>query len=65
MKNLSVFVSVGATANLTWSPTIGQFGGLDKLGPGCRQAAIFSTSPSPYDSSGVCPANALWGRRAL
>jgi hypothetical protein len=51
--------------DLRWSPSVGQFGDLDKLGPGCRQAANFSTSPPPYASSGVCPANALWGRLVL
>jgi hypothetical protein len=50
---------------LRWSPSIGRFGDLDKLGPGCRQAANFSTSRPPYASSGVCPANALWGRLVL
>ncbi len=51
--------------HVRWSPTVGQFGGLDKLGPDCCQAAKFSTSPPPYASSGVCPANALCGRRVL
>jgi hypothetical protein len=27
-----------------WPLSVGQFDGLDKLGPGCRQAANFSTS---------------------
>jgi hypothetical protein len=29
-----------------WSPTVGQFDGLVKLGPGCRQAANLIMSPT-------------------
>jgi hypothetical protein len=32
---------------LRWSPSVGHFDGLDKLGPGCRQTANFSTSFGP------------------
>jgi fructose-bisphosphate aldolase, class I len=41
-----------------WSRLIGQFGGWDKLGSGCRQAANLSISTVPYASSGVHPARA-------
>ena len=51
--------------HLRWPPTVGQFDGLDKLGPGCRQAANLIISPTPYASSGVCPPSPLWGRPAL
>jgi hypothetical protein len=50
---------------LKWSPSAGQFGGLDKLGSSFRQAANLSISPASYASSGVCPARALCGRAAL
>ena len=50
---------------LRWSPWLGQFGGLAKLGSGCRQAANFSVPISQYASSGVRPANVECGRRAL
>jgi hypothetical protein len=50
---------------LRWSPSAGQFGGLDKLDPGCRQAANRVISSAPYASFGVCPAKALCGRPAL
>lgn len=50
---------------LRWSPSAGQFGGWDKLGSGSRQAASLFISPAPYASSGVRPARAEWGRRAL
>ena len=49
----------------SWSRPSGQFGGLDKLGSGCRQAANLCILLSPYASSGVRPARAEWGRRAL
>jgi hypothetical protein len=50
---------------LRWSPAVGQFDGLDKLGPGCPQAANLVMSPAPYASSGVRPPSPLWGRLAL
>ena len=50
---------------LRWSPSVGQFGGLDKLGSGCRQAANFSVPVALYASSGVRPASIEWGRRVL
>ena len=48
-----------------WPPTVGQFDGLVKLGPGCFQAANLVASSAPYTSSGVCPPSPLWGRPAL
>jgi ferredoxin len=48
-----------------WSPWLGQFGGLAKLGSGYRQAANFSAPVAQYASSGVRPASAECGRRAL
>jgi hypothetical protein len=48
-----------------WTRLVGQFGGLDKLGSGCRQAANLSVSVAPYASSGVRPASVEWGRWAL
>jgi SRSO17 transposase len=39
-----------------WHPFAGQFGGLDKLGSGCCQAANLSISVAAYASSGVRPA---------
>jgi hypothetical protein len=39
-----------------WTRLVGQFGGLDKLGSGCRQAANLSVSMARYASSGVRPA---------
>ena len=50
---------------LRWSPLVGQFDGLVKLGPGCCQAANLVVSSAPYASSGVCPPSPLWGRPAL
>jgi len=50
---------------LRWSLSVGQCDGLDKLGPGSRQAATLVISSAPYASSGVWPARALWGRPAL
>jgi hypothetical protein len=38
-----------------WHPFAGQFGGFDKLGSGCCQAANLSISVAPYASSGVRP----------
>jgi hypothetical protein len=54
-----------ASGILRWSPSVGQFGGLDKLGSGCRQAANFSVPVALYASSGVRPASIEWGRRVL
>jgi hypothetical protein len=48
-----------------WFHTLGQFGGWDKLGSGCRQAANLSMPAAPYASSGVRPARDEWGRLAL
>lgn len=53
------------SASLRWSPLAGQFGDDVKLGSDCRQAANLSNRSSPYASSGVPPARAEWGRRAL
>src|ERR1700731_4499543 len=50
---------------LRWTHSVGQFGGMDKLGSGCCQAANLSLSVAPYASSGVRPASVEWGRRAL
>jgi hypothetical protein len=50
---------------LRWSLEFGQFAGLVKLGPGCRQAANRIMSLTPYASSGVRPPSPLWGRSAL
>jgi hypothetical protein len=33
--------------NVRWSPTVGQFDGLVKLGPGCCQAANLIMLPTP------------------
>jgi hypothetical protein len=55
----------GISWRMRWSPSAGQFGGLDKLDPGCRQAANRVISSAPYASFGVCPAKALCGRPAL
>jgi hypothetical protein len=48
-----------------WTPPVGQFGGLDKLGSGYRQAANFSAAGAQYASSGVPPASMECGRLAL
>jgi hypothetical protein len=45
------------TDTLRWTPPVGQFGGLDKLGSGCRQAASLSISGAQYASSGERPAS--------
>jgi hypothetical protein len=50
---------------MRWAPFVGQRDGLDKLGPGFRQAANLSIRSAPYASSGVRPASALCGRPAL
>src|ERR1700678_954258 len=47
----------GARGGVRWSLSVGQFGGLDKLGSGCRQAANFSVPVALYASSGVRPAS--------
>ncbi|HEY1934437.1 MAG TPA: transposase, partial [Acetobacteraceae bacterium] len=49
-------------SRMRWSPSVGQFGGLDKLDSGCRQAANFSVPVALYASSGVRPASIEWGR---
>jgi transposase len=51
--------------HVKWHPFAGQFGGFDKLGSGCCQAANLSISVAPYASSGVRPARVECGRRAL
>ncbi len=53
------------SAALRWSPSVGQLGGLGKLGPGFRQAANLVTASAPYASSGVLPSRPEWGRLAL
>ena len=50
---------------MRWTPLVGQFGGLDKLGSGCRQAAKSSIPDAQYVSSGVRPASVECGRLAL
>jgi hypothetical protein len=50
---------------LSWSRLIGQFGGLAKLGSGCRHAASFIVPVALYASSGVRPASVECGRRVL
>ena len=51
--------------DLRWSPSVGQLGGLGKLGPGFRQAANLVTASAPYASSGVLPSRPEWGRLVL
>ncbi len=51
--------------NLRWSPFVGQFDGLDKLGPWIYQAANLVICSAPYASLGACPAGALCGRSPL
>lgn len=48
-----------------WPRLVGLFGGWVKLGSGCYQAANFSVPVAQYASSGVRPASAECGRRAL
>jgi len=49
-----------------WTPFTGQFGGLDKLGPGYPYAANLHPTGSPaWASAGVRPPRAEWGRSAL
>ena len=44
---------------LRWTPDSGQFGGLDKLGPGCRYvASLPSTEVPAWASAGVRPPRA-------
>src|SRR5690348_1998766 len=50
---------------MRWTRLVGQFGGWVKLGSGCYQAANFSVPVARYASSGVRPASAECGRRAL
>src|SRR4051812_26028812 len=52
-------------SKVRWSPFAGQLGGLDKLGPGFRQAANLVTALAPYTSSGVLPPRPECGRLAL
>ena len=54
-----------ARSLLRWSRPSGRPGGLDKLGSGFCQAADLFISLVSYASSGVRPARAEWGRRAL
>jgi hypothetical protein len=46
----------GSTRALRWTRSVGQSGGLFKLGSGCRQAASLSVPLVPYASSDVRPA---------
>ncbi len=55
----------GRRSELRWTPPVGQSGGLDKLGSGCRQAAKFSIPDAQYASSGERPASIECGRRVL
>ena len=50
---------------MRWSRLVGQFGGWVKLGSDCYQAANFFVPVAQYASSGVRPASAECGRRAL
>ena len=50
---------------LRWSPSAGQRDGLDKLGPGFRQAATLVPAAAPSASAGVLPSRPAWGRPAL
>jgi len=50
---------------MRWSPWLGQFGGLAKLGSDCCQAANVSVPVAQYASLGVRPASVECGRRAL
>ena len=51
--------------SVRWSPWLGQFGGLAKLGSDCCQAANVSVPVAQYASLGVRPASVECGRRAL
>ena len=55
----------GAIGFVRWSPWLGQFGGLAKLGSDCCQAANVSVPVAQYASLGVRPASVECGRRAL
>ena len=55
----------GRRFRMRWSPSVGQLGGLGKLGPGFRQAANLVTASAPYASSGVLPSRPEWGRLVL
>jgi hypothetical protein len=59
------YLPIAYLDEVRWPPSVGQFDGLDKLGPGSCQAANLVISSAPDASSGVCPARALWGRPAL
>ena len=50
---------------LRWSPWLGQFGGLAKLGSDCCQAANVSVPVAQYASLGVRPASVECGPRGL
>jgi putative membrane protein len=50
---------------LRWSRPVGQFGGMDKLGSGCGQAAGLSRPLAPYAASGVRPARARSADRSF
>ena len=63
--NLEAALSEEARPGVRWSPWFGQFGGLAKLGSGYGQAANVSVPIAQYASSGVRPASAECGRRAL
>lgn len=64
-KDLISSIAGAAGRNLRWTHLVGQFGGLDKLGSGCRQAANLSTAGAQYVSSGVRPASMECGRLVL
>jgi hypothetical protein len=71
VSDLAVTMGEASTAippcrwRLRWSLSVGQFGGLDKLGSGCHRAANFSVRVALYASSGVRPASIECGRRVL
>ena len=51
---------------LRWTPFAGQFGSLDKLGPGYPYAANLCPTGNPaWASAGVRPPRAEWGRSVL
>jgi hypothetical protein len=54
---MPVYEAIVAAEKVRWTPPVGQFGGLDKLGSGCRQAASLSISGAQYASSGERPAS--------
>ena len=54
-----LIVEAVAMMGLRWTPDSGQFGGLDKLGPGCRYAASLPSTEVPaWASAGVRPPRA-------